>query len=198
MGKAYNAHQLNVPHGQFSLPGSQYETEMYLVGDEAFPHQKKFNETFSTKGSRFQQKKFQFQTVSRSKIGWMRFWNSYKEVRNFTVIYKNWYQPNRSDYKVCLRVAQFHKKTTKPEGCYFGSRTVSLEWRKWPVPPTYLSEKRNKWSNYNKKPPQRLFFDAWRISTLAKLNLLTSNLRWRDKNNDFITFILCLMFIQIS
>ncbi|GFV24034.1 DDE Tnp4 domain-containing protein [Trichonephila clavipes] len=40
MGKAYNAQQLNTPRGEFSLPGSAHRTEMYIVGDEAFPLQK--------------------------------------------------------------------------------------------------------------------------------------------------------------
>ncbi|GFU53959.1 hypothetical protein TNCV_3562301 [Trichonephila clavipes] len=37
MGKAYNAKQLNIPQRGFSLPGSAHRTEMYIVGDEAFP-----------------------------------------------------------------------------------------------------------------------------------------------------------------
>lgn len=66
MGKSYNACQLNVPEGQFSLPGSQYETEMYLVGDEAFPLQKNLMRPFPRRELDFSKRNFNFR-LSRAR-----------------------------------------------------------------------------------------------------------------------------------
>ncbi|GFQ90117.1 DDE Tnp4 domain-containing protein [Trichonephila clavata] len=60
MGNAYNARQLNVPRGEFSLPGSARRTEMCVVDYEAFPFQKNLMQLFHRKKLRFWQVKFQF------------------------------------------------------------------------------------------------------------------------------------------
>ena len=66
MGKAYNARKLNVPDGQFSLSNSQHETEMYLVGDEAFPLQKNLMRPFSRRELDFSKRNFNFR-LSRAR-----------------------------------------------------------------------------------------------------------------------------------
>jgi len=66
MGKAFNAHQLDVPHGKFPLPGSQNETEMYLVGDEAFPLQQNLMRPFPRRDLDFSKRNFNFR-LSRAR-----------------------------------------------------------------------------------------------------------------------------------
>ncbi|GFX28075.1 DDE Tnp4 domain-containing protein [Trichonephila clavipes] len=66
MGKAYNAKQLNIPQRGFSLPGSAHRTEMYIVGDEAFPLQKNLRRPFPRRNLDFSKRNFNF-TQSRAR-----------------------------------------------------------------------------------------------------------------------------------
>ncbi|GFQ80237.1 DDE Tnp4 domain-containing protein [Trichonephila clavata] len=66
MGKAYNARQLNVPRGESSLPGSAHRTEMYVVGDGAFPLQKNLMRPFPRRNLDFGKRNFNFR-LSRAR-----------------------------------------------------------------------------------------------------------------------------------
>ncbi|GFX42369.1 DDE Tnp4 domain-containing protein [Trichonephila clavipes] len=66
MGKAYNAQQLNIPRGEFSLPGSTHSTEMYIVGNEAFPLQKNLMRPFPRRNFDRSRRNFNFR-LSRAR-----------------------------------------------------------------------------------------------------------------------------------
>ncbi|GFQ72245.1 DDE Tnp4 domain-containing protein [Trichonephila clavata] len=156
MGKAYNVRQLNVLRGEFSLYGSAHRTEMYVVGNEAFPLQKNLMRPFPRRNLDFGKRNFNFRLSRARKSVECAFGVLAKKFEILQSFIKTDISQTDTTLKCICALPNFIKKQQSQRDAVLEQELFPWQGEISQFLPFNLSEKRNKRGNECKKYSERL------------------------------------------